>query len=115
VIRNAGGSAQDAFRSIVLSQQLLGTTELLLVKHTGCGMLTFKNSDAEGIIAKNLGAGAVKAVKDGFGGDFLPFGDLERQVKDEVEWLKNNKAIAPSVTVSGWIYECETGKVKSVK
>jgi carbonic anhydrase len=35
VIRNAGGSARDAIRSIVISQQLLGTQEVLLVKHTG--------------------------------------------------------------------------------
>lgn len=37
VIRNAGASARDAFRSLIISQQLLGTTEVLLVKHTGCG------------------------------------------------------------------------------
>jgi carbonic anhydrase len=35
VIRNAGGSARDAIRSIVISEQLLGTKEVLLVKHTG--------------------------------------------------------------------------------
>lgn len=41
VIRNAGGNAEDALRSILISQHLLGTTEVVLVKHTGCGMLTF--------------------------------------------------------------------------
>lgn len=45
----------DAIRSIVISQQLLGTHEILLVKHTGCGMLTFKNEDAFGLVEKNLG------------------------------------------------------------
>ena len=41
VIRNAGGNARDALRSLVISEQLLGTNEILLIKHTGCGMLTF--------------------------------------------------------------------------
>lgn len=55
VIRNAGALAQDALRSVVISQQLLGTQEILLIKHTGCGMLTFQNNDAYEIVKKNLG------------------------------------------------------------
>jgi len=55
VIRNAGALASDALRSIVISQQLLGTKEILLVKHTGCGMLTFQEADAQGMVRKNLG------------------------------------------------------------
>lgn len=51
----AGASAVDALRSIVVSEQLLGTTEVAVIKHTGCGMLTFKNEDAYGIVEKNLG------------------------------------------------------------
>ncbi|EHK98099.1 hypothetical protein M7I_6149 [Glarea lozoyensis 74030] len=114
VIRNAGASAKDALRSIVISQQLLQTQEVLLVKHTGCGMLTFQNSDATSIVEKNLGPEAVTAVKDQFGGDFLPFKNLEEQVKEDVAWLKENKAIGSNVTVSGWVYDVTTGKVKNV-
>lgn len=51
----AGASAQDGLRSIVISQQLLGTHEIVLVKHTGCGMLTFTNDDAYGLVETNLG------------------------------------------------------------
>ena len=46
VIRNAGADVKDAFRSIVISQQLLGTREVMIVKHTSCGMLTFEESIA---------------------------------------------------------------------
>jgi carbonic anhydrase len=77
-------------------------------------MLTFKNSDAVGIVQNNLGEDGVKAITEGFGGEFLPFGDLEGQVKEEVNWLKANKAIAGGVTVSGWVYEVETGKTRPV-
>jgi len=113
VIRNAGASAKDALRSLVISEQLLGTEEIILVKHTGCGMLTFKNSDAEGIVKKNLGEEAVAELK-AFGDDFLPFPILEDAVKDDVEFLKGSKLIPEKIKISGWIYEVETGKVKSV-
>ena len=109
VIRNAGGNARDALRSLVISEQLLATTEILLIKHTGCGMLTFKNEDAHAVVEKNLGK-----VGELEGFDFQPFADLEQGVKDDVAFLKRNKAIPDSVTISGWIYEVETGKVKSV-
>lgn len=62
VIRNAGGNARDALRSVIISNQLLGTTEIILIKHTGCGMLTFQNADARGVVEKNLGAEAGQAV-----------------------------------------------------
>ena len=46
VIRNAGGRAsQDALRSLVISERLLGTTEIVVIHHTDCGMLTFTNAD----------------------------------------------------------------------
>ncbi|MCJ1289461.1 hypothetical protein MMC34_000993 [Xylographa carneopallida] len=111
VIRNAGGNAKDALRSLVISQQLLGTTEVLLIKHTGCGMLTFKNEDAHAVVEKNLGSGAKEELA---GLDFQPFPDLERAVEDDVKLLKTSKAIPDSVVVTGWVYEVETGKVKQV-
>jgi carbonic anhydrase len=43
VIRNAGGRAAEVLRSLVISQRLLGTQEVLVVHHTDCGMLTFDN------------------------------------------------------------------------
>lgn len=113
VIRNAGGSAKEALRSLVISQQLLGTKEVIIVKHTGCGMLTFSNDDAHGIVNKNLGEEGAKELS-AFGGEFLPFGDLEGEVKRDVEFVKGNKAIPDSVIVSGWVYEVETGKTKRV-
>lgn len=111
VIRNAGAIAKDALRSLVISEQLLGTQEILLVKHTGCGMLTFKNEDAYAIVEKNLGAEAKKELGNL---DFLPFSDLEQAVEHDVSYLKGSKAIPGSVTISGWVYEVETGKVRQV-
>src|SRR2546422_2468071 len=43
VIRNAGGRAADALRSLIISEQLLGTNTIVIIHHTDCGMLTFSN------------------------------------------------------------------------
>lgn len=111
VIRNAGASARDALRSIIISEQLLGTNEILLVKHTGCGMLTFKNEDAHAVVQKNLGAEAAGEIKSL---EFLPFPELDQAVKDDVAYLKGLKVVPDSVTISGWVYEVETGKTRNV-
>lgn len=111
VIRNAGGNARDAIRSLVISEQLLGTSEILLIKHTGCGMLTFTNQDAHTVVQNTLGAEAEEELA---GLDFQPFPDLEEGVKDDVRYLKDSKAIPDSVTISGWVYEVETGRVRQV-
>ena len=111
VIRNAGGNARDALRSLIISQQLLGTNEILLIKHTGCGMLTFNNQDAHALVEKNLGAAAQQELSDL---DFQPFPNLDKAVEDDVGYLKASKAIPDSITISGWVYEVESGKVKQV-
>jgi carbonic anhydrase len=111
VIRNAGASAKDALRSIIISEQLLGTTEILLVKHTGCGMLTFTDEVAHGVVKKNLGDEAAKEIE---ALKFLPFPELEGAVKDDIAFLKGSKAVPDSITITGWLYEVETGKVKKV-
>ena len=111
VIRNAGGNARDALRSLVISEQLLGTHEILLIKHTGCGMLTFKNEDAHAVVEKNLGPAARQELS---GLDFQPFPDLDRAVQDDVKYLRASKGIPDSVTISGWVYAVETGKVRQI-
>src|SRR5215472_5422728 len=82
VIRNAGGRAsEDAIRSLVISEQLLGTNTVVLIHHTDCGMLTFSNADLRTKLKRELKADAVHI-------DFLPFGDLEQSVRDDVATLK---------------------------
>jgi carbonic anhydrase len=111
VIRNAGGHVRPALRDILISQQLLGTKELLVIKHTRCGMLSFKNEDALAIVEKNLGVQA-RANLEGF--DFHTITNLEEAVKSDVKWLKDCSYVPRDVLVSGWIYDVATGKVKKV-
>ena len=116
VIRNAGGNAVDALRSLVISQQLLATNEIILVKHTGCGMLIFDTPTATGLVDKNLGDAGVKELNRFVGGtgDFQTFPDLEQAVRDDVKLLRDSALFAQEIVITGWIYEVETGKTRQV-
>ena len=62
VIRNAGGVVtDDVLRSLVISQRLLGTREIILVHHTDCGMLTFKDDDVKAGIEADTGLRVLRA------------------------------------------------------
>ena len=107
VIRNAGGRTQDALRSLIISEQLLGTTEIVVIHHTECGMLTFSNDELHSKIKQELHADADSI-------DFLPFPDLEQSVRDDVAFLKESPFIPKNITVSGFIYDVKTGKLLPV-
>src|SRR5829696_5415420 len=56
ILRNAGGVVtDDIIRSIVISQRKLGTTDVLLVHHTGCGMVTFADEELSEALATETG------------------------------------------------------------
>ena len=56
VIRNAGGViTDDEIRSLAISQRLLGTTEIILIHHTDCGMLTFSDDELKQQIQEDVG------------------------------------------------------------
>ncbi|KAJ5287328.1 hypothetical protein N7478_003014 [Penicillium angulare] len=107
VIRNAGGRVSDALRSIVISQQLLGTREIIIVHHTDCGMLTFTDDVIRGKIRADL-----KQNVDHIA--FLPFGDLRQSVLDDIQVLKESPLVL-DVPITGYLYEVETGKIVKVE
>ena len=108
VIRNAGGRAQDALRSLIISQRLLGTREVAVIHHTDCGMLTFKNEDLRAQVKRELGA-------DASGIDFLPFADVEKSVRDDVAALRDSPFIPRDVPVRGFVYDVRTGRLTEVQ
>jgi carbonic anhydrase len=108
VIRNAGGRAsEDAVRSLVISQRLLGTEEVLVLHHTDCGMLTFRNQDLRDKIRADLGVDVGER-------DFMPFKDLEDSVRDDVRILRDSELIPNDVPIVGAIYDVKTGEIKEV-
>jgi carbonic anhydrase len=106
VVRNAGGRAADALRSLVISQQLLGTREVVVIHHTDCGMLTFTDDQLRQKVRDDLGAETDIA--------FLAFSDLERSVRDDVAEIRESRVLLKDVPVTGFVYDVKTGRLKQV-
>ncbi|MFL5842374.1 MAG: beta-class carbonic anhydrase [Thermoleophilaceae bacterium] len=106
VIRNAGGVvSDDAIRSLAISQNLLGTEEIILIHHTNCGMLTFTDEQFAQQLEEQAGE--------------LPqwrahtFSDLEDNLRASIAAIQESPFI-PSKKVRGFIYEVESGRLREV-
>jgi carbonic anhydrase len=109
VIRNAGGRvSDDVLRSLAISQQLLGTREVVVIHHTDCGMMTFGNDDLRQILNERLGTDARDI-------DFLPFADLAQSVRDDVAAIRASSLIPNDIVTQGLIYDVRTGKLQPVE
>ena len=107
VIRNAGGRAADAVRSLVISQQLLGTREVVVIHHTDCGMLTFTDEQLKKKVHDELGAQT--------DAPFLAFSDLEKSVRDDVAAIRESRLLLKGAPVTGFIYDVKTGRLRQVE
>jgi carbonic anhydrase len=108
VIRNAGGRVPDALRSLVISEQLLGTNTIVIIHHTDCGMLTFTDQQIHDKIKDELHANADHIA-------FLPFKDLEQSVRDDIAYVRSSELIPQSIEIRGFIYDVKTGKLNEVE
>ncbi|MGI8687681.1 MAG: beta-class carbonic anhydrase [Thermomicrobiales bacterium] len=106
IIRNAGGRAADAIRSLVISQQLLGTRAIAVIHHTDCGMLTFTEEQLHQKLHDDLHVHAEI--------EFLPFTDVEQSVRDDVDALRTSPLLLPDVPVRGYVYDVHTGRLREV-
>src|SRR4051794_10743333 len=111
VIRNAGGRAKDAIRSLAISQELLGTREIVVIHHTDCGMLTFTNDVIREKLAEDLGPEAAAAAA---ALDFEPFPDVDASVIEDVNAIKASPLVRKDTPVSGHVYHVESGKLRQV-
>jgi carbonic anhydrase len=107
VIRNAGGVASDdAIRSLALSQHLLGTEEIVLLHHTDCGMLTFTDEDFAQKMEAETGTRPEWRAHS--------FKDLDQDVRDTVQRIRESPFIPRTDKVRGFVYEVETGRLREV-
>jgi carbonic anhydrase len=108
VIRNAGGVVtDDEIRSLAISQRLLGTEEIILIHHTDCGMLTFKDDDFRNEIQQETGIKPEWAAE--------AFGDLEEDVRQSIARIKASPFIPKKDRVRGFVYDVETGRLAEVR
>ncbi|MBA2784169.1 MAG: carbonic anhydrase [Actinomycetota bacterium] len=107
VIRNAGGViTDDEIRSLVISQRLLGTHEIMLIQHTDCGMLTFTDDELKQQIHEEVG------MKPHF--SMESFSDLDENVRQSIARIKSSPFIPNKESVRGFVYEVETGRLREV-
>ncbi|KAK0208394.1 carbonic anhydrase [Desarmillaria ectypa] len=113
IIRNAGGMAKDALRSIIISQRLLGTREIAVYHHTGCGMVTFTSPKLRRMLS-DADPDNLQVTYQANKIDFLEFDDLEQSVRDDVSFLKENPLVLKGTKITGWIHYVETGEAVQV-
>ena len=107
IIRNAGGVAtDDAVRSLVISQRLLGTKEIILIHHTDCGMLTFTDDAVKRQIQDDVG------IKPEFALEAFP--DLDEDVRQSINRIKASPFIPHKDNIRGFVFSVETGKLREV-
>jgi carbonic anhydrase len=107
VIRNAGGVAtDDAIRSLAISQRLLGTTEIILIHHTDCGMLTFSDDDFKRGIQDETG------VKPPWSAE--AFTDVAEDVRQSLQRIENSPFVTKHTSARGFIFDVATGKLDEV-
>jgi carbonic anhydrase len=107
VIRNAGGVAsEDAIRSIVISQRLLGTEEIILIHHTDCQMLTFTDDAVKDQIQADVG------VRPSFALEAFP--DAEDDVRQTAARIKASPFVPRTDAIRGFVYDVATGKLDEV-
>ena len=107
VIRNAGGVVtDDAIRSLAISQRLLGTREVILIHHTDCGMLTFRDDEVKKQIEDETGIRPPFALE--------AFDDLERDVRQSIARIKSSPFIPSKENVRGFVYDVGTGRLQEV-
>lgn len=121
--RNAGGIVtDDAIRSAMLTCNFFGTKEIVIVQHTQCGMLSANADDLEkslsdrGVDIDNLVLDPtlpeLKLDKDGFAKWIGMMDDVDIACMKTVETFKNHPLIPKDVTVSGWVWEVETRRLR---
>lgn len=107
VIRNAGGVAsEDAIRSLVISQRLLGTREIVIIHHTDCGMVTFSDDQVKAQILADTG------LRPSFSLEAFP--DAVDDVRQTLRRIRSNPFIPHTDQVRGFVYDVRSGRLEEV-
>lgn len=107
VIRNAGGVVtDDVVRSLAISQVLLGTTEIVLIHHTDCGMQTFRDDELRAAMEEEVG------IRPPFA--FEAFSDPGRDVRQSFRRIQASPFVPKKDKVRGFVFDVATGRLLEV-
>lgn len=107
VIRNAGGVVtDDTLRSLAISQRLLGTREIVLIHHTGCGMLSFTDEEFAAQLEADTGVRP----------EWSPgsFTDLDEDVRRSVARIGADPFVPHTDSVRGFVWSVTDGTLREV-
>jgi len=108
VIRNAGGIVtDDVLRSLIVSHRVVGTTEFVVINHTQCGMMNFRDEELQARLKEETGA-------DASGVRFHTFSDLEENLRAQVDRIKASPFLRDVAPVHGLLYQVEDGRLRTV-
>jgi carbonic anhydrase len=107
VIRNAGGVVtDDVIRSLLISQRLLGTTEIMLIHHTACGMLGITDDGLKAQVEAETGLRPPFALE--------AFPDLDADIRQSIARIQASPYLPHRDAVRGFVYEVGTGRLREV-
>lgn len=109
ILRNAGGTVtDDVLRSAIVSTNVLGTREIMVINHTGCGMMACTDHGLREDLAAKYGPA------DNAPPDFHAFTDLQDHVRAQVAILREHPWIPGDTALRGFTYDVETGQLHEV-
>ena len=110
VIRTGGPAVtEDVLAELVVSTRVLGTTEIMLLNHTGCGFTTFTDSELNAKLAASTGDAAPSPMR------FFSYKDPEQNAREQIKMVRSHPWIAQNVPVRGFVFDMETGLLSEVK
>jgi carbonic anhydrase len=110
VIRTGGPAVtEDVLAELIVSNRVLGTTEILLLNHTGCGFTTFTDEELNEKLSSSTGDTSPAPMR------FFSFKDPEQNTREQIDKVRSHPWIAKDVPVRGAIFDVETGLLREVQ
>jgi carbonic anhydrase len=110
VIRTGGPAVtEDVLGELVVSTRVLGTTEILLLNHTGCGFTTFTDEELNAKLAASTGDSSPSPMR------FFSYKDPEQNTLEQIEKVRSHPWIAKEIPVRGFVFDVETGLLTEIE
>jgi carbonic anhydrase len=110
VIRTGGPAVtEDVLGELVVSNRVLGTTEILLLNHTGCGFTTFTDEELNAQLSASTGDASPAPMR------FFSYRDPEENTREQIQRVRSHPWIAKNIPVRGFIFDVNTGRLREVK
>ena len=110
VIRTGGPAVtEDVLGELVVSTRVLGSREILLLNHTGCGFTTFTDDELNARLAASTGDSSPAPMR------FFSFKDPEQHTREQINKVRSHPWIAKEIPVRGFVFDMDTGLLREIQ